>query len=93
MPKLNSNEIIKLLGILIGGTEPIGETYYDEKVMENLKTLIDITNWCLDGVEYARDYLGRNEYSMHKVGYNAQCAMQDWLKWLNERVGEDAETD
>lgn len=89
--KLKSDEIIKLLNILVGGTEPIGETNYDEKAMENLKTLIDITNWCLDGVAYAREYLGRYEYSMYMVGYTAQGAMQDWMKWLEERVGEDAE--
>lgn len=88
MSKLNSGEITKLLGILIGSTEPIGESNYDEKVMENLKTLIDVTNWCLDGVAYARDYIGRCEWSMNKVGFDAQCALQEWEQWIKERIGE-----
>jgi len=89
MTRLKSNEIIKVLDILVGSAEPIGESNYDEKAMENLQTLIDITNWCLDGVANARDYLGRYEYSMNKIGFDAQCAMQDWLKWLAERLGEE----
>ena len=89
MTKLKSNEIIKLLDALVGSAEPIGETNYDEKAAENLKTLVDITNWCLDGVAFARDYIGRNDYSMHKVGFDAECALQDWLKWLREVLGEE----
>lgn len=88
MNKLTSNEIIKLLDVLVGSTEPIGETNYDENVAENLKVVIDICDWCFDGVLYARDYIGRPEASMHKVGFNAQCAMQDWQKWLTEKLEE-----
>lgn len=91
MAKLKSKEIIRLLDVLVGSAEPIGESNYDEKAAENLKTLIDVVNWCLDGVANARDYLGRYEYSMHKIGFDAQCAMQEWLEWLKERLGEDGE--
>lgn len=88
MNKLSSEEITKLLDILIGSVEPIGETNYDEKVLENLKTLIDVTNWCLDGIAYARDYINRPEWSMNRVGFDAQCAMQEWAEWLKERIEE-----
>ncbi len=88
MSKLNSGEITKLLNILIGATEPIGETNCDEKVLENLKTLIDVTNWCLDSISCARDYIHRFENSMNKVGFTAQCAMQEWAEWLKERSEE-----
>lgn len=89
MSKLKSNEIIKLLDAIVGSADPIGESNYDEKAADNLSVLIDITNWCLDGVANARDYIGRYEYSMSKIGFDAQCAMQDWLDWLKERLGED----
>ena len=88
MSKLNSKEIIKLLDILIGGTEPIGETNYDDKVLHNLETLIDVTNWCLDGVMQAAEFIHRPEYSMNKVGFQAQCAMQEWIDWMCERMEE-----
>ncbi len=88
MSKLNSEEITKLLDILVGDVEPIGETYYDEKVLENLKTLIDVTNWCLEWVANARDYIICAESSMNKVGFTAQCTMQEWAEWLKERSEE-----
>lgn len=90
MSKLSSGEITKLLDALIGRVEPIGETYFDEKVFKNLQTLIDVTNWCLEWVANARDYIDCVENSMHKVGFTAQCAMQEWAEWLKERI-EDAE--
>ena len=89
MEKLNSKEIIKLLDILIGKTEPIGESNYDEKVLSNLKTLIDVTNWCLDGVFQASEYIHRPEYSMNIVGFNAQCALQELMDWLSEKMEVD----
>lgn len=89
MDKLNSKEIIKLLDILIGSVEGIGETYHDEIVLKNLQTLIDVTNWCIDGIAQASEQIHRQEYSMHKIGFTAQCAMQEYHDWLTERI-EDA---
>lgn len=88
MSEYDSKEITKLLGILIGGTEPIGETNYDLKVMRNLKKLIDVTNWCLDGMSFARDYIHSYEGSMHDVGFTAQCALQEWKEWIGEVLDE-----
>ena len=47
---MNDKEIIKLLDILIGTTEAVGDSAVDDKVESNLKTLIDVANWCMDGV-------------------------------------------
>lgn len=89
MDKLNSKEIIKLLDILIGSVEGIGETYHDEIVLKNLQTLIDVTNWCIDGIAQAREQVHRHEYSLHKIGFTAQCAMQEYHDWLLERLTDD----
>lgn len=89
MSKLSSKEITEVLDVLIGETEPIGETNYDEKVLENLKTLIDVMNWCLDGVAYAQEYIHFPQHSIHQVGFTAQCAMQEWAEWLKERIEEE----
>ena len=89
MTKLNSQEIIKLLDVLIGSVEGIGETYHDEIVLKNLQTLIDVTNWCIDGIAQAGEQIHRYEYSVHKIGFTAQCAMQEYYDWLSERI-EDA---
>ena len=46
-----AKEITKLLDMLIGKVEAVGETNEDERRLDNLKTLIDVTNWCLDTAE------------------------------------------
>ena len=89
MSKLSSEEITKVLDALIGRVEPIGETNFDEKVLENLRTLIDVTNWCLEWAANARDYINRAESSMNKVGFTAQCAMQEWAEWLKKRIEDE----
>ena len=40
-----TGEITKLLDVLIGKTEAVGETNEDKRRLDNLKTLIDVTNW------------------------------------------------
>lgn len=90
MTKLNSNEIIKVLEILIGDTEAIGETNHDEKALENLKTLIDVTNWCLDGI-YTNQQKEGYEYSICKARFTAQCCLQEYIEWLKDIFFEGRE--
>ena len=82
MTKLDSNEIIKLLENLIGDTEAVGDAWADEKIEENLITLIDVTNWCLDSVFQSSDTCGRMEDSMRRVGWRAKSALFEWEQWL-----------
>lgn len=83
MIKLTSNEIIKLLNVLLGSLEPIGETNYDREVSDNLKIVSDISSWCLDRMLIARKYIEKSEYSMSQVGINAECYIKGLKKWLN----------
>ena len=83
MTRLNSNEIIKVLEILIGDTEAIGETNHDEKALENLKTLIDVTNWCLDGI-YTNQQKRGVENSICKARFTAECCLLEYLEWLKD---------
>ena len=86
MNKLSSNEIIKLLENLIGQTEAVGDSAQDKKIEENLMTLIDVTNWCLDGIMQSSETCDKFEYSMHLVGWRAKCALTDYMEQLKERV-------
>lgn len=92
MSKFSSSEIIKLLDNLIGLTTAQGDSAIDVRVAENLKTLIDVTNWCLDGIYQSSETMGRYEYSMNKIGFDARCALLDYKKWLEEVLREDGET-
>ena len=79
-----SEEIIKLLDKLIGCTEAVGETNADKKIEQNLMTLIDVTNWCLDEIHQSSKTMGRPEYSMNKIGLRAKGALLDYKNWLDE---------
>lgn len=84
-----TKEITKLLNVLIGDVEAVGETNEDNRRLDNLKTLIDVTNWCLDGLEFAMaSGYGRPEWSMAEISYTAQCALDEYGKWIDEVLDE-----
>ena len=84
-----TSEITKLLGVMIGKTDAVGETNEDNRRLDNLKTLIDVTNWCLDGLQFAMaSGYGRPEYSMAEISYTAQCALDEYGKWIAEVLEE-----
>ena len=86
--KMTAKEITKLLGIVIGPTTAEGETYADERILANLRTLIDVANWCVEGVFQSSETMGRSEWSMHKVGWEAKRALDEWRMWLEDVCGE-----
>jgi hypothetical protein len=88
MAKLDSKEIIKVLDNLIGGTEAVGDAWADQKIEKNLMTLIDVANWCIDGVAQSSETKDRTEWSMRRIGERAFGALLDWKKWLTERSEE-----
>lgn len=83
---MNYREIVKLLEILIGTTEAVGDSAYDDKIESNLKTLIDVANWCMDSVSQSASTRHRPEYSMRKIGERAFSALCEWEEWLKERT-------
>lgn len=80
--RFESRDIIKLLDLMIGGTEAVGESNYDHTALKNLKTLIDVMDWGLDKVRESSKTYGRPEASMHEVGWNAHFALNTWRDWL-----------
>ena len=88
MTRLNSGEIINLLENLIGGVRACGETYTDQKIMNNLKTLIDVVDWGLDEVRFSSETMGRVEGSMHDIGFHARSALMEWHRRLGEILEE-----
>ena len=84
-----AREITKLLAVTIGNVEAVGETNEDERRLDNLKTLIDVTNWCMDGLQFAMvSGYGRAEYSMAKISYTAQCALDEYGRWIADILDE-----
>ena len=89
MEKLDSGEIIKLLENLIGRTEAVGDTLTDERIEDNLMTLIDVANWCIDGVAQSSETKNRTESSMRRIGERAFGALLEWKEWLTERSDDE----
>lgn len=85
---MESKTIIEVLDTLIGITEPIGDTWVDEDRMRNLKNLIDVTNWCLDGFLRVKETPCMGERSISDAKFLAQSAMQEWRDWLSDMLGE-----
>lgn len=87
--KMNGCEIIKLIDILIGPVEAYGDTRIDESVMTNMKTLIDITNWCMDRLEQSSHSRHRFEKSMRDIGEMAFSALLEYQEWIQDRTMEE----
>ncbi len=88
MDKMTSGEICKLLEIVVGKTEPVADSAIDNEREENLKTLIDIGDWVLDGLLYAAEHRKDPYYSSRTVGERAYAAMLEWKDWLATKEGE-----
>jgi len=87
-----TGEITKLLDALIGNVEAVGETNEDNRRLDNLKTLIDVTNWCLDGLEFAMaSGYGRPEWSMAEISLTAQRALIEYKTWIADVLEEQTE--
>lgn len=82
MDKMTSSEICKLLKIVVGNTEPVADSAIDPAREENLKTLIDIGDWVLDGLLYAAEHRKDPYHSSRAVGERAYATMLEWKDWL-----------
>lgn len=88
MAELSSSDIIKVLECLIGKIKAIGETNEDEKRLENLRKLIDITNWCLDGIYMCAEDRNRFESSVIENRELAYGAMLEYGAWIKEVIAD-----
>lgn len=88
MEKMTSREICKLLEIVVGETEPIADSAIDPEREENLKTLIDIGDWVLDGLLYVAEHRKDPYHSSRKVGERAYAMMLEWYVWLGQKGTE-----
>jgi len=88
MDKMTSREICKLLEIVVGESEPIADSAIDQIREENLKTLIDIGDWVLDGLLYAAEHRKDSYYSSQTIGERAYAVMLEWKEWLAQKEEE-----
>ena len=80
--EFDTREITKLLNLLIGGTEPVEDSSIDAKVMDNVKTLIDVVNWCFDGLYDTARHRKSPYGSAMDIGERAYSALLEWEEWI-----------
>ena len=86
---MTTKTITEVLDRLIGKTDPVADSNIDRERKENLKTLIDVTNWCLDGMYSAASNRHSPYGSQRDVGelaYSAMLQLKDWLQSCEDEL-------
>lgn len=86
--KFDSQTICDLLDNLIGETEPVADSAKDDKIEKNLMTLIDVLDWCLDGIYYAAKHHHSEYDSERRVGNRSYAVLDEIEKWCHKKVEE-----
>ncbi len=86
MDGLESKEITKVMGFLIGNTEPVGDTWVDEQRLDNLLKLCCVTDWCLDRIASASESFDKPEASVQAIGTTAKKYLTDIKTWVEEHL-------
>lgn len=64
---------------LIGEIEPAGETDTDKKRLENLKQQLELISALLDDLQSIRHHKDRAEYSIKRIGKEADDFLTDYF--------------
>lgn len=86
--KFECKEITKVIDALIGATDPVADSTIDREINENLMTLIDVTNWCLDGIYSAASNRKSPYGSQRDVGERAYAALLEYGEWIKQTEEE-----
>ena len=87
--RCNSREIIKVIEQLVGPTTTVGSSAIDKEIDYNLRNLIDLVNWALDGIADSARTRHRSEESMRITGERAFSALCEWKDWIEETIDHD----
>ena len=71
MAKMTSDEICKLLDVLVGETKPAADQSIDDVRLENLNTLIDISYWVIRRLYCTSEYRTSSYCSSKEIGEKA----------------------
>lgn len=85
--RLNYEEIITLLDVLLGNTEPIADSAVDRKIMHNVTMTIEIANYIMEKLNQAAKYTHSPYASQNLVAKEALrelIVMRDWITKLEE---------
>ena len=87
----DKTDIYKLLDILIGNIEPVGETNADNKFYERQDCAEYVLDMLLDKIFSVTSYRDSPAYSEQRAGTRAVEYLKDVYGWLGERLYEIGE--
>ncbi len=64
---------------------PCGSTHVDERVFDDLVSMIDLAELLINEIKESAEYKDRQEYSMSKVGSHANEFLNRLAKELNDK--------
>lgn len=80
---IDANTITEILDKLIGPTWAVGDTIADGRRLENLKALIQVTDWCIGGVKMSAEHTS-HEASVWENARTARMALLAWQEQIEE---------
>lgn len=85
MEKLSEEEICKVVDLLIGDVESVGDSRIDRDRMINLKRLTFLIDHCLDRVNSAAEHSTSQEGSVRGIGRYALRYLAESAEWFNSK--------
>lgn len=85
MARMTSEEIWKVVKALVGNVSATGDSAVDAKREENLDTLMDLMEFCLDEIAYASTSRNSQESSMRSIGRKAMKYLAESAEWFNAK--------
>lgn len=86
---MDASTILEVTRMLIGGTEPCGDSAIDRKRLENLNKLIWIVDDLVNDIVEVSWNKDRQEGSMRDMGQNARAALRVLLCKLTAILGNN----
>ena len=77
MGKLDGGEIVRALDLLIGETEPTGDSDEDKARLENTYKLWEVARHCINKLMKIEEYFSDERTSSYKIGRAAQNALDE----------------
>lgn len=71
-----------MVDFMVGGVHPAAESNIDREVKENLKTMIDVVDWCLTEMYESASNRKSPYGSAMDIGEHAYSALLEWEEWL-----------
>ena len=84
MERLTSEELNKVVGSLIGFTEPAGDSFIDETRLANTELLIGLVDHLMSELVELQEYKDKYEYSVKLIGEKAYNCLKEWHDSLDD---------